>query len=170
MKIKIQNYTFNVATNCSYCILSENIRVNGSSLNWVHSPSIAADKGRYLITCRGFVANSYVTSWGKYDLASELFDFTLMHFPTFGENLGTGTMYSYNKGDIIYIHVAATGRILSYDMHKGTLVPCGMIPYGMGTAIEGNRMEFITTADNLKYLYVMRHSGNEMFRMLIHWE
>jgi len=157
-------------TTCSYCILSENIRLQGSSLNWIHSPTLTAAKGRYLISCRGFVANSYVTSWGKYDLVSELFDFTLMHFPTFGENLGTGSMYTYDKKDTIYIQVTATGRILAYNTHDGTIRPCGMIPYGMGTVIEGNRMELITTVDGLKYLYVMRHSGTEMWRMLIHWE
>lgn len=154
----------------SYCILSENIRVNGSSLNWIHSPTLTINKGRYLITCRGFVANYYVTSWGKYDLASELFDVSLMHFPTFGENLGAGSMYTYDKKDTIYIQVTNTGRVLAYNTHDGTIRPCGMIPYGMGSVIEGNRMEFITTVDGFKYLYIMRHSGNEMWRMLIHWE
>jgi hypothetical protein len=35
----------------------------------------------------------------------------------------------------------------------------GTIPYGMGTAIIGNRMEIIKTDDGLQYLYIMRHSA-----------
>jgi hypothetical protein len=34
----------------------------------------------------------------------------------------------------------------------------GTIPYGMGAAIIGNRMEIIKTDDGLQYLYIMRHS------------
>jgi hypothetical protein len=37
----------------------------------------------------------------------------------------------------------------------------GTIPYGMGAAIIGNRMEIIKTDDGLQYLYIMRHSAQE---------
>ena len=41
------------------------------------------------------------------------------------------------------------------------------IPYGMSTAISGNRMEVIRTVDGLKYLYVMRNTGQEFWRVLL---
>jgi len=39
----------------------------------------------------------------------------------------------------------------------------------MGTAVIGNRMEALKTTDGLTYLYIMRHSGQEMFRTLVFW-
>jgi hypothetical protein len=37
----------------------------------------------------------------------------------------------------------------------------------MGAAIIGNRMEIIKTDDGLQYLYIMRHSAQEMWRTLL---
>jgi hypothetical protein len=34
---------------------------------------------------------------------------------------------------------------------------------------SGNRMEIIQTEDGLRYLYLMRHSGTEMWRTLLFW-
>jgi hypothetical protein len=42
-------------------------------------------------------------------------------------------------------------------------------PYAHGSAVIGNRMEIVTTADGLKYLYIMRHNGAEMWRTLRFW-
>jgi hypothetical protein len=55
-----------------------------------------------------------------------------------------------------------------YDYVKNEIKPFTTIPYGMSTSVLGNRMEIIVTADGLKYLYVMRHTGNEMWRCLIY--
>jgi len=43
----------------------------------------------------------------------------------------------------------------------------GMPPYAHGTSVIGNRMEVVTTVDNLNYLYIMRHTGQEMWRTLL---
>ena len=84
-----------------------------------------------------------------------------------GETLTTGSMYAYD-GDRIYIQRDSTGRVLYYDILKNEIHGFGLIPFGMGTAVIGNRIEIIKTEDNLKYLYIMRHSSTEMFRTLIY--
>lgn len=56
-----------------------------------------------------------------------------------------------------------------YDIAKNIVVPSSTPPYGMSTAISGNRMEIIQTEDGLRYLYLMRHSGTEMWRTLLFW-
>ncbi len=86
-----------------------------------------------------------------------------------GELLTTGTMYAYDGKDRIYFQVNSTGRILYYDINKNYIYPFSTIPYGMGTALLSNRMEIVTTADGLSYLYVMRHNANEMWRCLIYY-
>jgi len=77
-------------------------------------------------------------------------------------------MYAVD-GDRIYFQRDSTGRIMYYDYVKNEIKPFATIPYGMGTALLGNRMEIIETADGLKYLYVMRHTGTEMWRCLIYY-
>jgi len=58
-----------------------------------------------------------------------------------------------------------------YRINIKTLVvePAGLIPYAPNTGVQGNRMEIITTADGLKFLYLMRSTGFEMWRCLLWW-
>ena len=77
--------------------------------------------------------------------------------------------YAYDGIDRIYFQVNATGRVLYYDINKNYIYPFSVIPYGMSTALLGNRMEIVKTADGLQYLYIMRHSSNEMWRCLIYY-
>ena len=53
------------------------------------------------------------------------------------------------------------------------IVPCSTIPYAHGTGVQGNRIFTMGNIDlygaNLEYLYVMRHTGTEMWRTLIYW-
>lgn len=85
----------------------------------------------------------------------------------------TGAMYCYDGEDRIYINLSTTlglsGRLMYYDLVKNIVVPSSTIPYGHSTAVSGNRMEIVETADGLKYLYIMRHSGSEMWRTLLFW-
>lgn len=76
-------------------------------------------------------------------------------------------MYAYDGENTIYFTKNATGRIYAYNFSTNEVKSLGTIPYGHSTAIIGNRMEIIETTDGLKYLYVMRHTGAEMWRMLL---
>lgn len=75
--------------------------------------------------------------------------------------LTTGSMYTYDGKDRIYIQENATGRLYSYNIASNKVEGFATIPYGMSTAITGNRMEFVRTPDGIEYLYLMRHSATE---------
>jgi hypothetical protein len=147
----------------TYTILGRPVTSTGMTLEWNWSGSIAADKGKLLISPRG--GNSH--TFDIYDLRTNRWrygDFILGQ----GELLTTGTMYAID-GDRIYFQPNATGRIMYYDYVKNEMIPFATIPYGMGAVVLANRMEIIQTADGLKYLYIMRHSTNEMWRTLIYY-
>jgi len=71
--------------------------------------------------------------------------------------------------DRIYFTKDATGRVMYYDIVKNTVTNSSTVPFGMSTAIIGNRMEITKTTDGLLYLYVARHSGQEWWRTLLYW-
>jgi hypothetical protein len=83
----------------------------------------------------------------------------------------TGSMYVYDGVDRIYYvqGVTTSAKVMYYDIAKNIVVPSSQPPYGMGAAVSGNRMEIIQTEDGLKYLYLMRASGTEMWRVLLFW-
>jgi len=78
-------------------------------------------------------------------------------------------MWTYDGGDRLYFTVNATGRVGYLDVSTHRINGAGQLPYAMGTAVIGNRMEALKTTDGLTYLYIMRHSGQEMFRTLVFW-
>jgi hypothetical protein len=105
----------------------------------------------------------------RYNINTEHWEF-LPYFPQMETNT-TGAMYVYDGQDRIYINLSTslgmTGRLVYYDIPHNTIHNATTVPYGHGTAIIGNRMEIVQTVDGLKYLYVMRHSAQEMWRTLL---
>ena len=83
----------------------------------------------------------------------------------------TGASYCYDGVDRIYFvqGITTTAKVMYYDLVKNIVVPSSQFPYGMGAAVSGNRMEIIETDDGLKYLYLMRNTGTEMWRTLLYW-
>jgi hypothetical protein len=128
--------------------------------NWGSS----TDKGDFIITHRG----GGLHFWEVYDNKTNRWR-PLDFIQGAREGLTTGTMYAYDGADRIYFQRDSTGRIVYYDLNLDIIIPIGTIPYGMSTAVLGNRMEIVQTADGLKYLYIMRHSSNEMWRTLIYY-
>jgi hypothetical protein len=78
-------------------------------------------------------------------------------------------MFVYDGEDTYYFTKDATGRVYSIDLQTFQMNGETTTPYVQGSAILGNRMEIVTTADGLKYLYIMRHNGQEMWRTLRFW-
>jgi hypothetical protein len=147
-----------------YQILSIPIRGLATRLIWAYGRTDSTKKGKYLYSFRGGATNQI----DRYNINTEKFEFGLMTSPQF-ETYTTGTMYVYDGVDKIYIHQPA-GRIYVLDLSTRHITQAGQIPYGVITAVLGNRMEILTTVDGLDYLYIMRHSGAELFRTLIFWE
>lgn len=145
----------------TYTIIGKPAVGAGIQLMWNWGSSDTTTKGKYLFLPRGGASHTI----DRYNISTNMWEYGWFIFGQ-GETLTTGSMYAYD-GDRIYYHKDATGRIFYYDIVKNEINSFGFIPYGMGAAILGNRMEIVKTADNLKYLYIMRHTGTEMWRTII---
>lgn len=158
--------TFGTATagatgTTAYCVYSLPARGAGSELNWVSNNSGTNSKGRFIWVprCGG------VAGIDKLDLSSD--KVVLNYYIPFTETLTTGTYWAYDQGNRIYFQKDATLRMYYIDLDTNTIHGAGMAPYAVGTAQIGNKMDIITTADGLKYLYFNRHGGQEMYRQLL---
>jgi hypothetical protein len=121
-------------------------------------------KGRWMISPRGGGSSIF----DIYDIPTNTWEITPFISP-FATTLTTGSMYAYDGDDSYFFTKDATGRIYELDLNTFKVESSGITPYAHGSAIIGNRMEIVSTTDGLKYLYVMRHSGQEMWRTLKFW-
>jgi hypothetical protein len=160
----VNTLTFTV-TNTSdastqYTILGVSPRSTGMGLVFAYGNS----NGRYLWCCRG---GGFLTV-DRYDITTDTWQYGNFNPP---QSLGvnTGSMYAYDGVSRIYININALSGLEYFDLNTREFINSGTIPYGHSTAILGNRMEIVDTADGLKFLYVMRHSGQEMWRTLLFW-
>ena len=151
-------------TTSVYVIYEIPARSTGTSMTWLFGLSDIAKKGRYLISARGGASNII----DFYDIPSNTWDITPFFSPM-SVTLSTGSMYTYDGADSLFLTKDNTGRIYELDLDTMELHASGITPYAHSTAIIGNRMEVLSTADGLKYLYVMRHTGQEMWRTLKFW-
>ena len=165
-----------VSNSSMYTILGVPQRSVGHELTWAAGST--ASPARYLFSPRGGSTNI----WDRYDITTNTWYPAFVAGPD-TEVFGLGTMYAYDGKDRIYIQKDSTGRLFYIDLSTFKAEGAGMMPYvigtsGIGTAVNGNRMEVIVTSDGLKYLYVMKHTGaalsasgggTEMFRVLLFW-
>ena len=151
-------------TDSTYTIMGVPARGAGIALLHIYNTKRLNIKGRYLFFPRGGASNTI----DKLDIPTEVYEYGNFFSPQ-SETLTTGSMYSYDGDDKIYFTKDATGRIYVYDINTNKISNASTIPYGQGSALIGNRMEIIETSDGLKYIYMMRHSGTEMFRNLLWW-
>lgn len=155
-------------TPTNYCILDAPVHGAGMELIWVHNCTATALKGREIWRPRG----GATMSWDIYDIPTELWKLDALGYPQ-TETLTTGSMYAYDGADSIFFQKDATGRIYQLNVTNDQVYPAGTIPFGMGGALIGNRMDFITSVDGIKLLYMLRHSGtasaNEFFKCIYWW-
>jgi hypothetical protein len=136
----------------------------GIDLRWLYGVSDTAKKGRWLIYPR----IGATVPFDLYDIPTNTWDIAPFIQPI-ATTLTTGTMYAYDGHDSYFFTKDATGRIYEINLDTFEIHAAGTTPYAHGTAVAGNRMEVVETEDGLKYLYVMRHSGQEMWRTLKFW-
>ena len=149
-------------TDMTYCIVSPAVKASSITLQWMYNTS-KQQKGRYMISPRG---NS--PYWDIFDICRGTWDFQTFLTPQ-TEILVPGTMYAYDGGDRLYFTIGATGKVQCLDLSNGVISGSGMTPYAQGAALVGNKMEIVSTADGLDYIYIMRHTGAEMWRALAFW-
>jgi hypothetical protein len=150
-------------TSTAYAILEAPPKAYGIHLDMITGSSDATINNRYMYAWSG-TGSAEIS---RYNINTEHWEI-LSCFPQF-ETLTTGSMFCYDGRDRIYFWSGTPGRLMYYDLVRNIVVPSSTPPYGMSTAISGNRMEIIQTADGLKYLYLMRHSATEMYRVLLYW-
>jgi hypothetical protein len=147
-------------TNAFVTVLGVAATGAGCSLEYMYNTS-NKQKGRYMFGLRGGATNyMYI-----YDITSNTWD-TLNQMPN-SEIFSTGTMTAYDGDDRIYIQRDNTGRVLYYDFTDNNLYAYNQIPYGMGAATLGNKMNISKTEDGLKFIYIPRHVGAEFWRSLL---
>jgi hypothetical protein len=156
--------TLTTDTTTVYEVYEIPARSTGTDCTWLFGLTDSAKKGRWLISPRGGASNAM----DIYDIPSNTWDLCPFLSPQTA-TVTTGTMYVYDDTDTYFFTKEATGRIYAVDFNTFKVDSAGITPYAHGTAVTGQRMEIVKTADNLIYLYIMRHSGFEMWRALKFW-
>jgi hypothetical protein len=151
-------------TTSVYVIYEIAARSTGTGLTWLFGIADTTKAGRWLISSRGGASNGF----DIYDIPSNTWDISPVFTPQ-TVTLTTGSMFVYDGADTYFFTKDATGRVYSLDLQTFQVNGETTTPYAQGAAIIGNRMEIVTTADGLKYLYIMRHNGQEMWRTLRFW-
>jgi len=152
------------ATDTFYAIYEIPARSTGIDIKWLFGLSDVDKKGRWLISPRGGGSNIF----DIFDIPTSTWELTPFITPITA-TLTTGSMYVYDGVDSYYFTKDATNRIFQLDLSKFQVEAATSIPYAHGTATLGNKFEIVKTVDGLTYLYVMRHSGQEMWRTLKFW-
>jgi hypothetical protein len=150
-------------TASTYAILESPTKGAGIEMFNITNSTKTSLNDRYIYTFRGGATNEI----GRYNINTEQYE--PVYYSPLSETFTTGSMFQYDDADRIYIQKDSTGRIMYYDLAKNQIINSSTVPYGMGTAIVGNRMEVVRAEDDLKFLYVMRHSGQEFWRTLLFW-
>lgn len=158
------NSTFTTDTTSVYAIFDAPARGQGAKLVWLYGLSDSNKRGRWLFSPRGAASIGH----DIYDIPSNTWESGTFITPQ-STSFTLGTMGAYDGGDYYYLIKDATNRVYQFNFANMTIAPATSIPYAQSTAIVGNRMEIVTTADGLKYLYIMRHTGQEMWRTLLFW-
>ena len=153
--------TLPVANSTSYAILDEPVRGLSSNLLWAHNPSRQDKKGMYLYSARG----GAVHGWDRFNITTNRWE--IMSISPQIETLTTGSNYAYDGADRIYFTKDNTQRIYYIDLDTNWLQGAGQYPYLAPTAVIGNRMEIIETADGLRYLWINRASAVECYKQLM---
>lgn len=151
-------------TTSVYVIYEIAARSTGTNLTWLFGIADTTKAGRWLISSRGGASNGF----DIYDIPSNTWDISPVFTPQ-TVTLTTGSMFVYDGEDTYFFTKDSTGRVYSLDLQTFQVNGETTTPYAHGSAVIGNRMEIVTTADGLKYLYIMRHNGAEMWRTLRFW-
>lgn len=147
----------------TYSILGTVNRGTGMEMNWNFGMDNPNKRGLYFIVPRAGATFGF----DRLNISTDLWD-NMTISPQF-ETLTTGSMYAYDGKNRIYFTKEVTLRCYFLDLDTNIIHGAGLYPYIAGTAILGNRMEIFTTPDNLKYLWLNRHSNAECFRCLLYY-
>lgn len=152
-----------------YSILGNHVRQVGTQIMWNFGQTL--NKGKFLYVSRGGTSSTAGTNTiDVYDITKNRWDFCMAVSPQ-SELFTIATQWSYDNGDRIYFSnaAAASSRVGYIDLNTKRVFSSGQAPYAHGAGVQGNRMDIVETVDGLKYLYLMRQTGAEYWRVLIFW-
>ena len=152
-------------TTTGYSIVDVPVKATGMVIHWLYGLTDTTKRCRKMIVFRGGASSLY----DIYDINTNKWELAPAMVPTLSTTFTGGSMSCYDGGDNLYLTKEATGRVYRLNLADRSMVACTTTPYAHGTATIGNRMEIIKTTDGLRYLYIMRHSGSEMWRTLVFW-
>lgn len=142
----------------------------GGSANWVFNVTHpdwnienAILNGRRIYSFRGGAS----ATLDYYDIAENKW-YTLNYAPM-ADTFTTGSCYDYDD-DYIMIQKESTGRIFRYIIAENRVIPFSTLLYPDGTATGGDKIWTKTYTDgatSIKWMYKLRHSGNELFRCMM---
>jgi hypothetical protein len=105
----------------------------------------------------------------RYDIAANTWNSGLA-YGNQGETFNTGSSFEYN-GDSLYINVSGTGRFLEFKFIPNRLEPLSGLSYPQSTAVVGDKLfcaTYVDGATKQKFLYALRNTGSELFRLMIY--
>jgi hypothetical protein len=144
----------------------------GATLNWVGKTGdanwgneSANLDGRYLYALRGGASNVI----DRFDIAGGTAGagaWLAIAYPGAAETFTTGSSADWS-GRYLYIRKDATHRFFKYSLRGNYLEPVSTLPFADGAALLGRKtwVKDYDGADVLKWLYVLRNSGAEVFRL-----
>jgi hypothetical protein len=104
-----------------------------------------------------------------YDIPSNTWTSAVAYSPA-TEIFTTGTKYTYDGKNSIYIQRDATGRWFRFDINKSAMVGWCTMPYTQGTAVVGDTcfvVKYVDGATELTYIYMVLNGSTVMLRCLV---
>jgi hypothetical protein len=87
-----------------------------------------------------------------------------------GETFTTGASAAMLHGHRrMWIAKDSSQRAYTLDLTTGILEPGPFVPYAAPGGVDGHRSRYVKTADGVEWLYHLRASGQEFFRVPLEW-
>jgi hypothetical protein len=130
---------------------------------WTNESSIINGRRIYSFRGSGQVQLDY------YDIALNTWTNDITYSPK-TETVATGTKYTYDGGNYLYITKEATGRLFRYDIPNSAVDGVTSVLYTQGTAIVGDTffdIDYEDGATKIKYLYLLLNTSTVLLRMMV---
>lgn len=158
--------TVTTDTTSVYAIPGIPLRGTGTQLIWNWGQSDSTKRGRYIYSIRGGGSNTL----DIYDVVLGRWIFGVFLLPQ-NEGFTTGSSYSYDGQDMIYMSRSAAGlplRIFEYDLANNAVLGSKTTTWLQGTATIGNFMELLDTPDGtIRFVYVLQNTGTLLSRAMV---
>jgi hypothetical protein len=146
-------------------ILGPGTRGAGTALLW-NWGQVGDDRGRHMLCPRAGGTNNF----DIYDISTTRWEYG-NHFQPQSELFTTGSSYSYDGANTIFMSRSATGtpvRVFKFNLPNNSISGAMTTTWLQGTATIGNFMEFVETSDgNVGYIYVLQNTGTLLSRAMV---